>query len=396
MSVSTQRSRQDRAWTRPRTPSGVFVWDLPVRLFHWLLAGAVSTAAITGFFGPEWWLGVHRIAGYVIAFLIVFRVVWGFADSRFSRFDSFMFSLSTTIGHLGGLVRGRASHHLGHNPAGALMIFALIGVLSGLVISGLIVLGGQENLGILAAFVSFRTGSGAVAVHEILAIFLLVLIAGHLAGVLAESLLSRENLARAMVTGRKRGEPGAASLPQPQGSMLVRAGMVGVGILLVGTAISGPLLSLAPSGYVAMAANPVYASECGDCHIAYHPGLLPASSWKKLMAGLDNHFGEDASLDADTAGNIAKYLQRYSSEHWDSEAANNLRRVSPTDPLRITASPYWQRRHKAISQAVFRQKNIASRANCAACHSDAASGHFDDENIAIPAPARASLTNPND
>ncbi|HFC04949.1 MAG TPA: hypothetical protein ENJ55_04520, partial [Rhizobiales bacterium] len=131
------------------------------------------------------------------------------------------------------------------------------------------------------------------------------------------------------------------------------------------------------------------ASECGDCHMAYHPSLLPASSWIKLMAGLDDHFGEDASLDAVTVRNITDFLTRYSSEHWDSEAANNLRVVSARDPLRITGAPYWLRRHKEIAPAVFKQKNIGSKANCAACHSDAASGHFDDEKIAIPKPVRA-------
>jgi hypothetical protein len=102
------------------------------------------------------------------------------------------------------------------------------------------------------------------------------------------------------------------------------------------------------------------------------------------MAGLDDHFGEDATLDAETTRNISAYLAEYSSETWDTEAANRLRRVSEKDPFRITASPYWVRKHSGIAPEIFSTPPVNSRSNCAACNGDAATGRFDDQQISIP------------
>jgi len=373
----------------------VLIWDLLVRLFHWLLVSTVTVAAITGFLAPEWWLDVHSWAGYTIAFLIAFRIAWGFIGSYYARFVSFLFPVSETVDHFRALAKKKSSHHRGHNPAGALMVFALLGVLIALTVSGLIILGGQENIGVLAGFVPFSIGSGIAVVHEILAFGLLGLIGAHILGVLAESVLSKENLVRAMFSGRKSAGSDFAvpdtTLAASAGSVLPRAIAASLVILLAGGVGAWSLKRVAPSGYITVPVNKTYASECGDCHQAYHPSLLPASSWKKMMAGLEDHFGEDASLGDSDTKDIAAYLSSYASEKWDSEAANNLRRVSNTDPLRITAAPYWRRRHEKISKDVFAQKAVGTKGNCIACHKDALSGHFDDENIDVPTPKSGKI-----
>ncbi len=382
------------------TAGAMLIWDLPVRLFHWALVSAVMVAAITGFLAPEWWLDVHSWAGYTIGFLVIFRVLWGLWGTFYARFRSFIFPVDETLAHLRALVQKKPGHYRGHNPAGALMVFTLLGTLIALTVSGLIILGGQENIGVLAGYVSFATGSGAVEFHEILAFGLLGLIGAHLVGVLIESLLSRENLVRAMVTGRKSLSPSPAQpsvgytqtsaleqreLPSTK-RVLARAIATVIIVFLAGSGAAWALLKTPPNGYVAMPANKTYASECGDCHQAYHPSLLPGSSWNKLMAGLGDHFGEDASLDDESAKEVYAFLRRYASDKWDSEAANNLRQVATRNPITITATPYWQRRHKDIDKSVFAQKKIGTKGNCIACHKDAMSGHFDDANIAIPQP----------
>ena len=403
---ATDRDNKDKVKTlQPATPdhttSRILVWDLATRLFHWSLVLAVSIAAVTGFLAPEWWLDVHRWAGYVIGFLIVFRLAWGFFGSYYARFKSFLFPVDETVSHLRGLVHRKPAHYTGHNPAGALMVFALLGVLLALTLSGIIILGGQENIGILAGYVSFSIGAGAVELHEILALALLAMIGAHVLGVIMESRLSRENLLRAMVTGVKNtacnGVDVAAAGLTKQFSLLPRAALIACAIILLGGGAAWSLMRTKPSGYIAMPVNQTYKRECGDCHFAYHPSLLPAASWVKIMASLDDHFEEDASLDDDTTKAIAKYLADYSSEKWDSEAANNLRHVDANNPMRITATPYWKRRHAAITKSQFAQKAVGSKGNCIACHKDAASGHFDDEKIAIPQPrpgqAVATATN---
>lgn len=368
-----------------RPAAGVPVWDAGVRLFHWSLVGAVLVAAITGFIAPTWYQPWHVYAGYAVGGLVLFRLLWGFLGSAYARFASFVFSPRETLSHLRGLLRGEPSHYVGHNPAGALMVFALIGVLLLLVATGLFALGGQEKQGMLASFTSYDTGHAAKEVHELLAFALLLLIGGHLMGVILESRLSRENLVRAMLTGRKRNLSEAVPHRHPAARPMVA--------VIAGVLIAAPigyaavrLAGLPPRGVPQLAANPAYATECGACHFAYHPSLLPAASWRQIMTGLGDHFGEDASLEEPLRSDLEAWLVASASEHWDTESANRLRLVAAEDPLRITATPFWVRKHNDVDAAAFRSKAVGGKGNCLACHKDAASGRFDDAMIGIPKP----------
>ncbi len=155
----------------------VRVWDLPTRLFHWLLVLLVAVGVFTGFVAPEWWMGVHVWAGYGLVALMVFRLVWGIFGSEYSRVVSFIYPPRDTFEHLRGLLLLRPPHYVGHNPTGALMVFALTGVLIALVVTGLLVLGGEEKQGPLAAVIGYSVGSAAKRVHLWLTILLLAMVA---------------------------------------------------------------------------------------------------------------------------------------------------------------------------------------------------------------------------
>ena len=167
----------------------VRVWDGPTRLFHWLLVASVAVAMLTGFLAPEWWMGTHLFAGYAIVLLLVFRLVWGIFGSEYAR----LINLARSTRYLGAYVRGlallRPPHYVGHNPVGALMIFAFFGVFLGLVATGLMVQAGEEKQGPFAGIVSYEVGHAAKEVHEFLAFAALAMIAIHIAGVLVESWL---------------------------------------------------------------------------------------------------------------------------------------------------------------------------------------------------------------
>ncbi len=119
-----------------------------------------------------------------------------------------------------------------------------------------------------------------------------------------------------------------------------------------------------------------YATECGACHVAYVPGLLPAPSWQRLMQGLPEHFGSDASLDEATRRAIADWLQR--------EAARGGRWAEPPPQDRITRSARFQRKHREVDAAVWRRPAVRSPANCSACHGQADQGDFDDDHVRLP------------
>ena len=168
----------------PMSPNTLRVWDLPLRLFHWLLVAAIAVAFLSS--EEDGTLAAwHIAAGWVAAVLIVFRLVWGVVGGEHARFANFI-RPSKAFAHLKNLASGRAERTVGHNPAGGMAVILLIASIVGVVVTGWIALqGGEEDL------------------HEGIAWFLLGLVGVHVAAVIATSILSRENLVRAMVTGRK-------------------------------------------------------------------------------------------------------------------------------------------------------------------------------------------------
>jgi len=368
-------------------PQMLRVWDGPTRLFHWLLVVSVAVAMLTGFLAPEWWMGTHLFAGYAIVLLLVFRLVWGIFGSEYAR----LINLARSTRYLGAYVRGlallRPPHYVGHNPVGALMIFAFFGVFLGLVATGLMVQAGEEKQGPLAGIVGYAVGHAAKEVHEFLAFVALAMIAIHIAGVLVESWLQNVNLTRGMINGRMP-LPRGFRIPTPRAARPLAAGAV---MLLIASLSSATLYGLSrmpPLGIPIMPENATYRSECGACHWSFHPSLLPKTSWEQLLAELDEHFGEDASLPADKKDEIARYLSAYSAESWDTEAANRFRLVSASDPMQITKTSYWVSKHRQIDPKIFQSAAVKSSSNCTACHKDADTGRFDDQKIDMPKVSR--------
>ena len=184
----------------------VRVWDPFVRIFHWLLVLLFTLAYITG----EEWLGLHVNAGYAVFGLILLRVLWGVVGTSHARFGDFVYRPSTVIAYVKDTLALRARRYLGHNPAGGAMILLMLVSLVLVSVSGFAVYGIEKGAGPLAML----GGSGEFIeeaveeVHEFFANFMVLLVIVHVAGVVVESLIHRENLVKAMLTGRKaaRGE----------------------------------------------------------------------------------------------------------------------------------------------------------------------------------------------
>ena len=176
------------------------VWDLSLRLFHWLLASAFFVA---------WWsegrdLRLHMIAGSIIAGLLLYRFIWGFWGDRYARFSGFRPSRASVVRHLRSLLRLQPGDHVGHTPVGSLMIFALLGCLLLVALTGMALSGLQMGVGLFSAIhADFSTELLIQDLHRWCLNLLLMLVGIHLAGVAAESLLQRRNLVAAMITGKK-------------------------------------------------------------------------------------------------------------------------------------------------------------------------------------------------
>ena len=182
--------------------NSVRVWDPLVRLFHWTLATAFFTAYIT----EDDWMDLHVLAGYTILGLVLFRMVWGMIGTRHARFSDFVRSPAAALAYLKAAVTFRADRHLGHNPAGGVMVVALLVCLTLATLSGLALYGHQEFSGPLADLMRGTPawlGNSLEELHEFFANLTLLLVLLHLAGVALASLQHRENLVRSMITGRK-------------------------------------------------------------------------------------------------------------------------------------------------------------------------------------------------
>ena len=171
----------------------ILVWDLPTRAFHWLFALSFIAAYLSS---EDDWLTFHVTFGYTVLGLVAFRLLWGFAGTRYARFSSFAYGPARALAYLRSLLERRPEHHVGHNPAGSWAIYLLLA------------------LGALTGALGFLTLNGPQAwkwvkeVHQVAGNAMLGLACAHVAGVIGGSLAHRENLARSMVDGYKQGAPG--------------------------------------------------------------------------------------------------------------------------------------------------------------------------------------------
>jgi len=183
-------------------PSQIKVWDPVVRFFHWSLVSAFLIAYIT----EEDLLSIHTWAGYLIVVLLVVRIIWGFIGTHYARFSDFVHSPSTIIQFLKNTLALRAKRYLGHNPAGGAMVMLLIFSLLATTTSGILLLGAEEQAGPVAHWFTQAGGYWGKALeelHEFFANFTLLLVFIHIAGVIVESLIHKENLVSAMLNGFK-------------------------------------------------------------------------------------------------------------------------------------------------------------------------------------------------
>jgi len=186
----------------PKNPvsAEVRVWDPFVRIFHWTVVAAFTIAYLT----EDDLLTVHVWAGYVVGVLVVARIVWGFVGSPHARFSDFLYAPATAFSYVRDLLRFRGARYLGHSPGGGTMVIVLLVFLAATVITGLVVYGGDQQAGPLAAMFTKDFGESFEEAHDVIANITLALIFFHVSAVALASFVHHENLVRAMVTGYKR------------------------------------------------------------------------------------------------------------------------------------------------------------------------------------------------
>lgn len=211
----------------------ILVWDAPTRLFHWLMVLCFAGAWLTS--EGDRWLGVHLTLGYTMVALVGWRVLWGVLGTRYARFTNFVRGPQAIGAHLRDMWRPAASHPVGHNPLGAVSIVLMLALTLLIVASGWVYFSGGPRL--------------LKDLHEGSASLMLAVVGVHVAGVVFASLMQRENLARSMVSGVKRGQPTDA----------IRWSWWPLAVLLLGAVLSfwwlqwqSPVLSTTPAAGISV------------------------------------------------------------------------------------------------------------------------------------------------
>jgi hypothetical protein len=276
-------------------------------------------------------------------------------------------------------------------------------------ITGIFTQGSEERQGAITGVLSIGAGTWLKEVHETLAIAMLLVVGGHLAGVAVGSWLHKENLPLTMIDGMKQVPDETPLSANSRGvgvAILVAVASFGawwffyawhepVKARLGQTDVTSQTPHVAFVG-LSLADDPTWREECGSCHLAFHPNLLPSRSWQRIIEEQGKHFGTDLSLDATTSAAILTFLVRNAAEFSPTEAAFKINRSIPAGetPVRITTAPYWVEKHSEIGESEWQSPLVKSKANCAACHLDAAAGTFEDAAMRNPRKIQAEGTTP--
>lgn len=364
----------------------VRIWDIPTRVFHWIFATACIVAWMTG--DDARYTDIHLYAGYLALALLLFRLVWGFVGGRYARFTQFITGPRKIIEHLRHLADHHYDHGRGHNPAGAIAVVLLLGLVLALSVTGMIVLGGEEGFGPLAGMFTIAQGVAVHEWHEWLAWLWLGVVVLHLGGVVLMGTMQRESLILAMFTGAKEG-----GIAEAEPNNYARVAKVMVALIAVYSAVwffpyvtateDEPYL---PFVDASLKQNQEWHDNCDSCHVPYHPSLLPTHSWQRLFDEEMHHFGEGLYLDIETMVILREYAVNNSAEHSNREVSwRTLHSLGAEEhPNRITETPYWKSVHSKLDHDIWEGHGVYGKADCSGCHKDANSGGFMNGGMRIP------------
>ncbi len=364
-----------------------YIWPIVTRFAHLLLILFFAISYLLGDF--EELLSLHVAFGLALAVVLFFRVLWGFVGPKYSRFSDFNFSLKDLMRYLLNPF-SKTKEYIGHNPASSWAIVAMFVVGFLTTISGLLLYGIQENHGIFAFLHNsfYRDMEFLEDAHELFANLFVAIVLVHIAGSLLDKFVKNGDAIDSMISGYKK----------TKNKIVVELNLfqkifaiiwIGVSLFSLYYLIFTNNIFVAThyekQDYAALHSD--FVEECASCHIIYPPYLLPKKSWEIMMSDLENHFGDDASLDDETNLSILNFLKQRSAENSTHQAAfgilKSLKDRNDTI-IAISQTPYWKEIHKDIDEKIYKSEQVKSRANCAACHVDFEKGLLENHLIKMP------------
>lgn len=373
-----------------KKPGKVYVWPFCTRIVHWMIAISFTLSFISSYY--EHLLNFHVALGFIFGMMLTYRIIWGIVGPQYATFNTFMLKISDLEDYFLEKIRNRWREiPAGHNPASSWYTIIVLSVGYVIVTSGLLLYGVQEGKG----YFSFLNEEYYLYMHALSDIHiyssytLLTWAVIHIVGVLIEQFYHKTSMVFAMITGYKKAKGKDTKLKRIENFLTYTIILMTLwSFFAVTEGKHNPIVASKYHPIDYSEENRIVANECGDCHKVYAPYLLPEKSWKRIMKGLKNHFGEEI-----TENNISKpqqiiiekYLVENCAENSTREAAVKvLESLSGRSPKAITKVKYWRDTHAHIPRSTFKAKPIKDKSNCFACHIDFDKGILEDINIKIP------------
>ena len=361
-----------------------YIWSLPTRVFHFFFVLFILLAFLSD--DEDRLLNYHALAGYAVLILLIFRFFWGFWGPKYSLFKDFPIGIQNVKDFIINIFDSNQKY-IGHNPLASYAMFGMLIVTFLTVMTGILAFGVQEGKGVLSFLNSpyFKDMKLFKDIHEFLSSVLIALIIAHILGVLSDRVLhSKNETLKSIVTGFK--------LTQENESIKLNIFQKLFAFLMFIAFIAFLIFNLYQPKNILTASihkpidykveNPLFAKECASCHILYPPNLLPRKSWETMMSNLENHFGDDASINEESNKEILAFLVKSSAETSTTKASwKFLNSIENKDIIALTKTTFWEKKHKDIPKELFLNKDIKNKANCKACHSDVEKGLIENENI---------------
>jgi cytochrome b len=299
-------------------------------------------------------------------------VVYGFFDIRYSSFKDFIYSKAEILEYIKSMKPSAR-----HNPLASITMILIFVFIFLTIFSGGIFFGIEEGRGIFGFLNSsfYPLSHTFKEIHEFSANSLMVLIFIHLAGVFIDKFIHKNNSIKSMISGEKdiKDIDIEEKIAHKIFGFISIIAILSISIYYITADKNSIFLKsiFPPIDYEVE--HKSFAIECSSCHTLYPPFLLPKSAWYSMMDNLDNHFGDDASLDMVETLSIKEYLAKHSAENSTRKASVRILK-SYKGELAITKNSYWERKHKKIKDETFAQESIKRKSNCKACHQDIESG----------------------
>ena len=360
-----------------------YIWSLPTRAFHALFTLFIAIAFLSA---EDEWLNFHAIIGYGVLILVIFRIFWGLLGPKYSLFRDFPLGKQNIKEFLNHIFEEKQKY-IGHNPLASYVMISMLIVAIMATFTGALAFGVEEGKGIFSFLNSsfFKKMELFKEIHEIFANLFIVLIVAHILGVLVDKLLhKKQETLNSIVTGYKITDENKSiklNIYQKMFSLLMFVFFIGFFIFNLYNPKNILLTSkFTPIDYKIQ--NESFVKECGSCHTLYPPHFLPKKSWELIMSDLENHFGDDATISEELNKNILAFLVNNSAETSTMKPSFKfLNSINNQDIIAMTKTTYWEKTHKEIPKEIFNNKEVKSKANCKACHSDIEKGLIEKENI---------------